>query len=819
MVEELITQVDTLTVEEINMKITHILLDPALKVFPPNKVRKKYVKYSNKVSKDGYDKACWLSRKDYHKAKHTYNIRKNSVNYSSMLCKSRKYKKELKRVKNKERIDLIKQLKHSKNKDPQAFWRIINGKKKDDITISLDTFYEHFKNLNNEEDNELTQYDIDLDNADSLNAPITTKEVFFNIKKLKNNKSPGNDQIVNEYIKSTQLLLCPLYVKFFNKILDCGVIPNEWLVGTIVPLYKNKGDIKDTNNYRGITLLSCMGKLFTSILNERLNIFCNERNIINEIQAGFRPGYSTLDHIFLLKSIIDMFLWKKRRLFCLFVDYQKAFDLVWREGLWYKLVKQNVNGKILRVIKNMYNNIKSCVMVNQQLSETFICKKGVRQGENLSPLLFAFYVNDIEKHLLENNCNYVTFKDNVLDTYLKLFVLMYADDTVILCDNENEMKKTLLALETYCNNWKLKVNCDKTKIVIFSRGRVDTERYNFKFGTSDIEIVREYKYLGLTFNYNGRFRQGELVLKKQATRAMFSLISKCRKFDLPVDIQLDLFASMVKPVMLYATEVWGYYVIRELDQLHIKFLKHLLYVHRYTSNDIVYGELGEFPIDIDIKCAMMSFWARLITGKTTKLSYIMYKCLLHLDQVGVFTSPWIKCIKNICNDCGMSGVWLSQNIINPTWFRLAIEQQLKDQWITKWNANITNKAICSSYRTYKFVYSVEEYLVKLEKQERIMICKLRASNNRLPVITGRHRNIDREDRICTKCNENMVGDEYHLLFVCQNEDIVQLRNRYISYYYRHNPTQYKYIMFMNNTNMKELKKLAYFLKKSLNMYT
>ena len=116
----------------------------------------------------------------------------------------------------------------------------------------------------------------------------------------------------------------------FNKTLDTGIMPTEWLVGMIVPLYKNKGNKEDTNNYRGITLLSCMGKLFTSILNDRLNEYSNNISIINETQAGFRQGYSTLDHIFLLKNIIDLFTWKKRKLYCLFTDYQKAFDMVWR---------------------------------------------------------------------------------------------------------------------------------------------------------------------------------------------------------------------------------------------------------------------------------------------------------------------------------------------------------------------------------------------------------------------------------------------------------------------------------------------------------
>ena len=97
-----------------------------------------------------------------------------------------------------------------------------------------------------------------------------------------------------------------VYVDLFNRVLNSGNIPEAWTISIITPIYKNKGDKGDFDNYRGITILSCLGKLFTSIINARLNKYANEINLINENQTGFRKGYSTLDHIFLLKNIIDI---------------------------------------------------------------------------------------------------------------------------------------------------------------------------------------------------------------------------------------------------------------------------------------------------------------------------------------------------------------------------------------------------------------------------------------------------------------------------------------------------------------------------------
>ena len=118
-------------------------------------------------------------------------------------------------------------------------------------------------------------------------------------------------------------------------VLNTGLIPSEWNIGIIIPLHKNKGAANDPNNYRGITLLSSIGKLFMSIINTRLTNHLNNVGLLGEDHAEFRAGYSTSDHIFTLKYMIDIYLQSKKRVYCAFVDYKKAFDLVNRSALWY----------------------------------------------------------------------------------------------------------------------------------------------------------------------------------------------------------------------------------------------------------------------------------------------------------------------------------------------------------------------------------------------------------------------------------------------------------------------------------------------------
>ena len=120
------------------------------------------------------------------------------------------------------------------------------------------------------------------------------------------NKAAGIDQILNEHIKSSINIMLPTYTKLLNIVFDTGLLPDSWLLGNIIPIYKNKGEIRNPENYRPITLLSCLGKLFTAVINNRLNKFSRERHLINDSQAGFRTGFSTADNIFIINSLIDI---------------------------------------------------------------------------------------------------------------------------------------------------------------------------------------------------------------------------------------------------------------------------------------------------------------------------------------------------------------------------------------------------------------------------------------------------------------------------------------------------------------------------------
>ena len=626
-----------------------------------------------------------------------------------------------------------------KSSNPKEYWNILNKStegKRAESKISIECFADHFRRLgeaqHTEEDVTFNPHDIVHSINEDLNKDFQVAEIILLISKLKSNKACGIDHIRNEFLKKCPKEIIEIITLLFNIVLQKGIIPSDWCVGLIMPLYKNKGSPNDPDNYRGITLLSCIGKLFTAAINYRLTNYLEHSGAIGDEQAGFRAGYSTVDHIFTLNAILDIYLQKKEKVYCAFIDYKKAFDLVDRSSLWMKLIGAGINGRILNAIYVLYANAKSCVKHNGKLSDSFACNVGVRQGENLSPLLFAIYLNDFEMFLSNKYKGLDSFSheaskylsDDDVEMFLRLYVLLYADDTIIMAESPKELQKGLNAVFEYCLSWKLSVNTSKTKVVVFSKGKVRNAP-NFVFGTVALEVVDDYTYLGVIFNFNGKFKKAIDTQILAAQRALFVLQKKAKKLKLSIDIQIELFDRTILPILLYGSEIWGYSSYTEqIEIFYRKFLKSILHLNSRTPNPMVYGETGKTPIKIIIKERMVNFWLRLQYGKQTKLSVILFKIIKakHDDCLSDYESEWIKYIKNIFNTTGYGNIWYEAPIVlsQPhssmsyvNWLKKSLRLRLNDIFKQEWYNNLQTNGQCSNYRIFKETLHFEQYLVTL----------------------------------------------------------------------------------------------------------
>ena len=244
-------------------------------------------------------------------------------------------------------------------------------------------------------------------------------------------------------------------------------------------------------------MLSVVGKLFTSILNNRLNDWAENYNVCIEAQAAFRKGMGTTDNIFILHGLISHCINNNEKLFAAFVDFQKAFDYIVHDILWFKLVEVDVRGKMLNVIKSIYSNLKSRVKFDNRVSSDFTCCLGVRQGECLSPILFSMYLNDIEREYILKGAEGVDI------WMLKLFLLLYADDIILFANDKENLQLSLNILKNYCKRWKFKVNTQKTKVMVFRKGGRLRDNISFYNEGAELEVVNKFVYLGVTFTTGG----------------------------------------------------------------------------------------------------------------------------------------------------------------------------------------------------------------------------------------------------------------------------------------------------------------------------
>ena len=452
------------------------------------------------------------------------------------------------------------------------------------------------------------------DETAMLNTSITREELDCAVKKLHLNKSTSEDVISNEMLKNLKAHGQECLLKLFNHCLTSGSYP--WHTSIITPIFKT-GDHYNPDNYRAIAVGSCLGKLFSSILLDRLIHFKHQHCKDPIEQLGFTKGAQTNDHVLTLKTMIDKYTKKQRsKLYICFVDLKKAFDTVARDLLLYKLVKLGIRGQYFAVIEDMYNHSLSKIKIKSMLSSSIKMERGTEQGHPLSPDLFKLFIRDLSEVLF--TVGDYPFLGEHLITHL-----LWADDLVLAALDAVSLQVNITALHQFCTKWGLLINTKKTKIIIFERSKLPSEQCSCFLGDELIEIVPTYCYLGIVFDRNGSFKTATNELRKKSLRAKFGLRRSVMKDSLSIKSHLILFDSLIKPVYLYGCQILaphsdlakyfgkptsgsnsGDIFLRHVaydpyEKFHLKFLKWCFSVHYKASNIGCWGDSGRYPLSIE----------------------------------------------------------------------------------------------------------------------------------------------------------------------------------------------------------------------------
>ncbi|CAH2092926.1 unnamed protein product [Euphydryas editha] len=411
-----------------------------------------------------------------------------------------------------------------------------------EIILIATEFFKNLYSANTQQTNNNKQeaYNI-YENVENNMNYIDELEIIHAVNKLKLEKSPGPDFITNEAIKyGCEILASPLSA-LFNLILKTANTPTQWSESIIILLYK-KGNPNDISNYRPISLLPTIYKLFSSIINRRISETLEKRQPIE--QAGFRKGYSTIDHIYTLELIIEKYQENRRPLYLAFIDYQKAFDTISHTSIWEALSEQGVEKEYIQVIKNIYKNSVSKVKL-ESTGPDFNINRGVRQGDPLSPKLFIA--------VLESIINKLDW--NKYGLYIKgeyLSHLRFADDLVLLSETSENLERMIQSLHEASIQVGLKINLTKTNTMTNSYKRTISLEHK------PLQYVEQYIYLGKQITLDSNSNELEVERRTRITWNKFWCYKEVMKSNMPTDMKRKMMDTCILPCLTYACQTWKF---------------------------------------------------------------------------------------------------------------------------------------------------------------------------------------------------------------------------------------------------------------------
>ena len=388
-----------------------------------------------------------------------------------------------------------------------------------------------------------------------------------------------------------------------------------------------------------------------------------------------------------------------------------------------------------------------------KISEFFDSLVGVKQGEPLSPLLFILFLNDLADEL-EVNVNYFDNDGDEIEQVQK-FILLFADDTLLLAETENELQYMLNKLCIYCKKWNIIVNTDKTKIMVFKLS-LRPIPLNIYFDEILLESVNNFIYLGVNVSSNGKFFQAQKHLSEQATKAMFALKNLFDNKLLCIEDKLKLFDSLVQPILMYGSEIWGFHKADDVKKAHVRFLKQILGVRLQTSNLAVYGELSRFPLSILRKIRILKYWYKILAFQNSLL-YKVYGQQVNDIARGSFENNWAFQIKSLLDELGFIYIW-NEQAITKVQLEMVI-QCVYDQYFQNWYGSVHASSKLEVVKCTNKVFHFEKYLKCIKADSRrISLARLRCSAHKLAIEEGRLRNIERSLRLCQFCNSGAIED-------------------------------------------------------------
>ncbi|PJE77717.1 hypothetical protein CI610_03355 [invertebrate metagenome] len=426
---------------------------------------------------------------------------------------------------------------------------------------------------------------------------VRSDEVCDILKILKLGKASGHDTISHHMLKFTANSICKPLSILFNMSFNQKSFPEIWKKGVVLPLFK-KGDRHLVSNYRPITLLSCIGKVFERVVFKHIYNYFHENSLFYEKQSGFMSCHSTVHQLIEIYHNICCSLEEKKHACLIFCDISKAFDRVWHKGLLIKLEAYGIRGDLLEWLKNYISDRQQQVIVKNVYSNTGYTTAGVPQGSVLGPLLFLIYINDIV-----DNMNSISrlFADDTS--------LMYSSSSLL--DIQRSLNNDLQKLNKWSQDWLTKFNPQKTDVLLITNSK-NIPPLNLTFGEETLKLVGNHRHLGVTFSSDAKWSLHIAEIIKTCMKKV-SVLRKF-KFLLSRKTLLRIYRVFVLPVLEYACEVWdgcSLADVNKLEQVQLEAARIITGMPSFSSKQSLYKESQLQPLSERRKFRKLSMMYKL----------------------------------------------------------------------------------------------------------------------------------------------------------------------------------------------------------------
>ena len=463
------------------------------------------------------------------------------------------------------------------------------------------------------------------------------EEVFAAIRCLRVGSAPGEDGLLPSVLKSAADAVNINNLRpngppnsvvegitlMFNFMFEHGVWPERWGSGVIVPIHKHDSRL-DPSNYRPITLLSVLGKLFGRVINTRLAEFTEVTDSVCDEQGGFRRGRGTPDQVFLLREILASRKERGQATYATYIDIRKAYDTVWREQAYVRIHDMGVQGRLWRQLQVMHQGLTRQVRHPLGLTDRFDVERGVAQGAVESPWIYTVFLDALARALKAAGLG-------VWVAGVQVPLLMYADDMIMLARSQGELERMNEVVTAFAKKNRFQFNGEKSAVMAFNatpeaKARCDARQWVL-FGER-VEVKDSYVYLGTLVPANGldwgQHMEGAL---KKAERRSADLLWACRSDrGIRPRTAVTLWQALVRPLLEYASELWSGAIttdmVKRAERVQVTFLRGTLGLHENGSgvaDEVVRAEAGVERLQDRWAKLKLGYWRRIFTAFPNRL--------------------------------------------------------------------------------------------------------------------------------------------------------------------------------------------------------